>query len=134
MSEFEEKLSSILGDSQAMSQIMALAQNLGAAPQEPPVEEPSPVPVAPAPANSPDLSGLLGSLDQIDPHLLQTGMQLFSELSAQDDKKAALLLALRPFLSPQRQSKVDRAVQIARMTRLLRVAFRLFQGKEADDV
>ncbi len=31
MAEFEEKLSSILGDQNAMSQIMALAQSLSAA-------------------------------------------------------------------------------------------------------
>lgn len=63
-------------------------------------------------------------------------MTLLSEYSAQDDKKAALLSALKPFLKPERQEKIDQAVRIARLTRVVRAAFSLFRdrGEEEDDV
>lgn len=135
MSEFDEKLSSLLGNPDAMAQIMSLAQNLGGGGPSAPPEELPPVPdPPPLPSTQPDLSGLFRSLEQVDPRILQSGMQLLSEFSARDDEKTALLLSLKPFLSQQRRDKVDRAVQIARMTRLLRVAFRLFQGKGGSDV
>ena len=131
MSEFEDKLGAILSDSNAMSQIMALAQSLGGSPSVP--EEPSPPPPPPAniPASPPDLSGLLGSLD---PKMIQTGMQLLSEFSSGEDQRAALLLALKPFLKEERRAKIDRAVQIAQLSRVLRVAFQLFRGKGEADV
>ena len=130
MSEFEDKLGAILSDSNAMSQIMALAQSLGGGTPAP--EEPVPAPPpAVVPAPPPDLSGLLGSLD---PQTLQTGMQLFSEFSNGEDQRTALLLALKPFLKEERSAKIDRAVQIARLSRILRVAFRLFRGKEEENV
>ena len=131
MSEFEDKLGAILSDSNAMSQIMALAQSLGSSPPAP--EEPSPAPPPPAniPASPPDLSGLLGSLD---PKMIQTGMQLLSEFSSGEDQRAALLLALKPFLKEERRAKIDRAVQIAQLSRVLRVAFQLFRGKGEADV
>ena len=59
-----------------------------------------------------------------------------SEYSAQDDKKTALLAALKPFLKPERQEKMDQAVRIARLTRVIRTALRMFRdrGEEEDDV
>ena len=125
MSEFEEKLGAILANPDAMSQIMALAQSLGGGSAE--EAQPLSAPPAPAPGSSlPDLSGLLGGLD---PQTLQTGMQLLSECSAGEDERAALLLALKPFLKEERRAKIDRAVQIAQLSRILRVAFHLFRGK-----
>ena len=139
MSEFDEKLGAILGNPEAMSQIMALAQSLGGSQgtQAQPSSSPSPPPASPAvqaPAEGADPSALFGMLGDLDPALIQTGMHLFSELSRQDDERSALLLALRPFLKPDRRAKLDRAVQIARLSRVLRVAFQLFKGKGAADV
>lgn len=134
MSEFDDKLGAILGNPEAMSQIMALAQSLGGSPGAPaqPSSSPSPPPASPAvqaPAEGTDPSALFGMLGDLDPALIQAGTRLLSELSRQDDARAALLLALRPFLNPDRRAKLDRAAQIARLSRVLRVAFRLFKGK-----
>lgn len=141
MSEFEDKLGAILGDQNAMAQIMALAQSLGGRQESaPPAATPlaAPSPPAPAatqpPAELPDPSGMFGMLGDLDPALIQTGMKLFSEFSGSEDEKTALLLALKPFLKEERYAKVDRAVQIARLSRLLRVAFQLFKGRGAKDV
>lgn len=138
MSEFDDKLGAILGNPEAMSQIMALAQSLGGSqstPTQPSAPSPpSASPAVQAPMEGADPSALFGMLGDLDPALIQTGIRLFSELSRQDDERTALLLALRPFLKPERCAKLDRAVQIARLSRVLRVAFQLFKGKGANDV
>ena len=131
MSEFEDKLGAILSDSNAMSQIMALAQSLGSGTPAPEESVPATPPPVTVPASPTDLSGLLGSLD---PQMLQAGMQLLSEFSNGEDQRAALLLALKPFLKEDRRTKIDRAVQIAQLSRVLRVAFQLFRGKGEEHV
>lgn len=116
MAEFEEKLNSILGDQNAMSQIMALAQSLSGAGSPPAAETPHPEPVAAPPA---DMS--LG-LNQVDPRLLQLGGHILKEYQRGEDKNTALLLALKPFLRQERYAKVDQAIQLARLARVVRVA------------
>ena len=93
MSEFEEKLGAILGDAQAMDQIMALAQSLsgrsggetGAAAAS--VE--GDIPDCPLPAGEPG-------------------------------RDARLLSALRPYLKPERQVKIDRTLEMLSMIRMIR--------------
>lgn len=116
MAEFEEKLNSILGDQNAMSQIMALAQSLSGAGGPPAAEKPNPEPAAAPPA---DMS--LG-LNQVDPRLLQLGGRILKEYQRGEDKNTALLLALKPFLRQERYAKVDQAIQLARLARVVRVA------------
>ena len=131
MAQLEEQLNQILGNPQAMEQIMALAQSLSGKQEEErqPEEETQP------PAEN-DPPSPLSALDGLDPRLLRMGMGLLSEYSAQDDKKTALLAALKPFLKPERQEKMDQAVRIARLTRVIRTALRMFRdhGEEEDDV
>ena len=116
MAEFEEKLNSILGDQNAMSQIMALAQSLSGAGSPPAAETPHPEHAAAPPA---DMS--LG-LNQVDPRLLQLGGRILKEYQRGEDKNTALLLALKPFLRQERYAKVDQAIQLARLARVVRVA------------
>lgn len=131
MAQLEEQLNQILGNPQAMEQIMSLAQSLSGKQEEErqPEEETQP------PAEN-DPPSPLSALDGLDPRLLRMGMGLLSEYSAQDDKKTALLAALKPFLKPERQEKMDQAVRIARLTRVIRTALRMFRdrGEEEDDV
>ena len=102
---------------------------------EQPAAEPESEPADQPPAES-DTPSPLSALDGLDPRLLRMGMGLLSEYSAQDDKKTALLAALKPFLKPERQEKMDQAVRIARLTRVIRTALRMFRdrGEEEDDV
>ncbi len=132
MSGFEEKLNAILGNQEAMGQIMALAQSLGKQEEtEPQIPEQdgddgyTPVWTQPEENQSPaqhvpDLGSLLGG---VDPQMMQMGMRLLQEYNRDDDRNAALLAALRPFVKEERFSKVDRAVQIARLSRVIRVLF-----------
>ena len=123
MGDFDEKLNSILGNQEAMGQIMALARSLSGDGGESTPREPEPMPlpaVQSAQQDVPvDFSQLLGELD---PGMLQLGMKLLREFNEPDDRNAALLRALRPFLREERRARLDRAMQIARMTHLIRTA------------
>ena len=125
MAEFDEKLNSILANPDAMAQIMQLAQSLSGDSQGPtppppapaPPQQPSPRPPAPPPQGGTDLlSSLAGG---VDPTLLMKLMPLIQELGSQSDSNARqLLYALRPYLKPERQEKVERALQLARLFHL----------------
>lgn len=128
MSGLEDKLNAILGNQEAMGQIMALAQSLGVQEQQNTrtEQEESWVPVEtwgeerePQTQTS-DFGSLLGN---IDPKMMQLGMRLLQEYNRADDRNAALLAALRPFVKAERFAKVDRAIQIARLSRVIRVLF-----------
>ena len=126
---FEEKLNSILNDQQAMGQIMALARSLstgeGAAGTEPEGDGYEPVDVGQGEQELPGAEGL-------DPALLSMGMRLLGEYNRSDSRGEALLQALRPYLKPQRQSKVDRAVSIARLSRVATLLLRSMGGNGGD--
>ena len=92
---------------------------------------PRETPPAPQMPPVPDLSALLG---QLDPSMLRLATGLFQEYQGKNDRNVALLAALRPFLKEDRQTKLDKAMELARMTRLIRVALSTFGGKEGRDV
>lgn len=116
MAEFDEKLNSILSNPDAMSQIMQLAQSLGG---EGPQQSESPPPPAPPPPSGGGgdlLSSLAGGLD---PKLISRFLPLIQELGGQRDSNARnLLYALRPYLKSDRQEKIERALQLARLFHL----------------
>ena len=60
-------------------------------------------------------------LYQVDPRLLQLGGRILKEYQRGEDKNTALLLALKPFLRQERYAKVDQAIQLARLARVVRV-------------
>ena len=122
MGDLEEKLDRILNDPQAMSQIMSLAQALGAS---------SPLPDAqptPQPPSATD-----GGF-QLDPRLLTGIASLLSQYNQAGDQKVALLLALKPFLKEQRHAKLEQAIQITKISRIARMALDLFRAEEDDHV
>lgn len=120
MAEFDDKLNALLSDPGSMARIMELAQNLsgtmsGSAPQQQAAPPPPPPPQA-QPAGGDPLSGLLGG---VDPALLARLLPLAGELNRpQSNQARQLLYALRPYLQPQRQEKVERALQLARLIHL----------------
>ncbi len=144
MSELEDKLSAILGNPQAMGQIMSLAQSRGggkAEPQNAAADEGETASQVPAgqgggpAAPAPDLSALLGSLggggeSGLDPRLLTVASRVMQEYQRDDDGRIALLNALRPYVKQKRYAKLDKAIQIARLSRLIRVALDVFRGEE----
>ena len=128
MAEFDDKLNSLLSNPEAMAQIMQMAQSLSggqaqqvpqAPPQQPsPPPPPPPVQQAASPGGNPlaALSGLTGSMDTA---MLTKLLPLIQELGSQNDSNARqLLYALRPYLKPDRQEKIERALQLARLFHL----------------
>ena len=95
MEDMENKLGAILGNPEMMQKIMSLAQNF---------QQPQPKDPQPAPPPFPDL----------DPGMLQQLMG-FAQQSGIDQQQQALLQALRPYLAQPRLSKLERAMQAARM-------------------
>ena len=136
MAEFEDKLNSILGNQAAMNQIMALARSLSGEQQpappalEPPAEQDTYTSAAEE-AEQPDLSAMLG---QLDPKMLQAGIEIIRQVQSTEDRNTALLRSLRPFLREEKQARLDRAMQIARMTKLIRAALGALGGKEGERV
>ena len=131
MAEFDDKLNSILSNPDAMSQIMQLAQSLGgggqsdAAPPDqsgqqgpawtPPAQQSAPPPQG---GGGDLLSSLMGG-GGLDPKLLGRLLPLIQELGGQRESNARnLLYALRPYLRSDRQDKVERALQLARLFHL----------------
>ena len=123
MAEFDEKLNSLLSNPEAMAQIMQMAQSLSSGQAQQPVQQPPQRPVQPPPMQPPSggdifssLSGLTGGMD---PAMLTKLLPLIQELGSQNDSNARqLLYALRPYLKPDRQEKIERALQLARLFHL----------------
>ena len=125
MSEFDDKLNALLSDPGKMAQIMQMAQSISGGEESssggsPPPSAPQPpqqaAPHQPPPSGTDLLSYLGGGLD---PKLLMRLLPLIQELGGQQDSNArALLYALRPYLKPERQEKVERALQLARLFHL----------------
>lgn len=132
LSEFEDKLQSILGNPEAMDQIMSIARSLtgNTSAQDVPDSsvETSPAPFQPTPCNNESFDLLNG----VDPRILQLGMRLLSEYNNDNNNTVALLIALQPFLREERHAKVDKAIQIAKLSRLIRIALESFR-KGGDD-
>lgn len=128
MDDFEEKLNSILSSPEAMGQIMALANSISGQPgaEGAPEEEPPPT-AKPAPAASGG-DNPLSFLQNLDPSMIQKIMALYGEYNRSNDEKTALLQAMKPFLREERRAKLDKAVQIARVSRVIRVALQQFKG------
>lgn len=103
MDDLNAKLSSILSDPEAMKEIAALASSLGI--DAPGVHKaPEPPPAAP-----PDQGAL---------NMVTSLMPMLGTLRADDDT-TRLLDAIRPFLSEERQKKLDQAKKLIRMMRLM---------------
>ena len=125
MNGLEETLNAILSDPNTIAQVANLAQSLhlgGAFGQEDSHHEPPcpPAQAASPPAEAGDLLGLGDMLGQIDPSMISRMLPLVRELTASDctDERMALLMALRPFLKPERREKIERAVKTARLLRV----------------
>ena len=114
MDDFEEKLNTILSSPETMEQIMAIAGSLGGAMGGGPDGE----------------SEQQGGDDPLDPGLLFKLLPLLQEYQSDSGEKQALLRAMKPFLRPESQTKLDKAVQITRLTRVLRAGMKLFRGDE----
>ena len=128
MSEFDEKLNALLSDPDRMAQIMHMAQTLSGTAA--PTQQESPPPPPPQPQAAPAFNGdILSSLTGgLDPKLLMRLLPVIQELGSDSSSGArTLLYALRPYLKQERQARIERALQLAK---LLHIGKKLFTGWE----
>ena len=130
MGEFEDQLNAVLSDTAAMEQIMALAQSLGAGKSQ---SAPDDHREESQPTEPQQGDGLFNGLSGIDPKMLQIGMELFQEYQREDDRNTVLLEALRPFLRKERQKRLDKAIQLARISRVVRKAYQTMKEKGGEE-
>ncbi len=101
MDDMEQKLNSILGNPQMMSQLMTMAQSLGNNSSESGQEDVQQANSSPLP------EGLdLGMLQKV------AGLAQKSNI---DRNQQALLTALRPYLSKERISKLEKAMRASKI-------------------
>ena len=114
-------LNQVMANPQAMEQMMSLAKRLGLqggqnpgspSPQPPPQNRPAPPQNRPAPPQQSQPS------PGPDPMQLMQSLLKLSQQGGGDERQIALFQALKPFVSRDRAEKLDRAIQIARISRL----------------
>ena len=111
--DFEDKLNQLLSDPDSMAKIMSLAQSLG---REQSAPSPPPAPPRPQPPPPPDDAFVKGIL------------RLMQQAQHTDKRQEALLCALKPYLAPERQAKIDEALRIAKLSQLAGLAFKNYGG------
>lgn len=119
MDDLSEKLDRLLGSEDGMKRIGELMGALGGAP---PAAAPASPPSASPPAAPPALP---------DMGMLLKLLPLLTQLS-QEDENAALLHALRPHLTDERQKRLDEAGQLLKLARMLPLLTELKKGEDAD--
>lgn len=111
MDDVAAKLSELLGSPGAMEKLKGLAGLLGGAASEPAADLPPPPP-------EPDNSGAPLGLDTDALQMITKIAPLLSSFRQEDDS-TRLLHALRPMLSPERQKKLDEAIKLLQLMRML---------------
>ena len=120
MAELDEKLNALLSDPDSMAQVMQLARQLSGSPggaAEPPAGD--------RPAAPPPLP------DGLDPQLLGRLLPLLQAYRQGNSQTMQLLMALRPFLKPEKREKVERA---ARLSRLIHIGKQFLLEREDSHV
>lgn len=104
MDEMESKLGAILGNPDMMAQIMSMAQKLGGN-------------SAPAPPPPPPQTAMPSLPDGLDMGMLMklAGMANSANI---DQNQKGLLIALRPYLVPERISKLEKAMRAAKLANI----------------
>ncbi len=102
MAGLEEQLNAILSNPDSMAQVMELAQKLSGGEKD----------------GASDAASTAAAPGGIDPQILGKLAPLLQAYQSGNSQSMQLLLALRPFLKPEKQAKVERAVQLSRMIRV----------------
>ncbi len=113
MDDLQSKISAIFSSPESMEQIRNLAQSLAGG------EQPQNAAPVFQRQDEPSL--------QMDPRIMQVMTRAMSEFS-KPSEASALLGALRPYLSQERISKVDRAMNIARLAKIAKTIIPEFGG------
>ena len=127
MDQFEEKLNAILSSPETMEQISAIANSLNLGTDNHTADGDTQTAPEGQNQSTPELSGLGSLLGGLDPAMLARLAPLVREYQSGSDEKQALLDALKPFLRRESQEKIDKAIRITRLSRVIRASMTLFR-------
>lgn len=134
MSELEDRINSILGNSEEMEKIMKLAsQFMGGNSVEKEEQGPEKSGQGGASGGSSDggqgLGGLggLGSLGGIDAEMFSKIGRIMSKIQG-GNEKTELLRAMGPYLKQERREKMEKAIRFARIAKVAGAALREYGG------
>lgn len=116
MDDLEQKIQSVLSDPEQMQQVLNMARALGVSIPE--SEEPKArgQETPPPEQNIPPQAGVDALSEPVS--------QLLQQAGKLEKRQENLLNALKPFLKPNRREKIDRAMQVARLSHLAGYALR----------
>ena len=130
MSELEDKINGILGDPVQMEKIAGLAKSLmgGSDSGSDTAEK------AKSAGGGLDslMQSLGGSDSAIDPAMLARLSRALSSGAGEKKQERALLEAMKPYLSEKRRSKMDKAIKLARLASIARIAMGEMGGDSSD--
>ncbi len=105
-----DKIEEILNSPEALGKVLDMAQSLMGGKEE--------APASPAP----------DALNGLDPAILQTLGNVMQEFNRDDDRRFQFLNSLRPYMGEGNGVHIDKAVQIMRLSRVIRHLFNNFGG------
>ncbi len=109
MADIQDKLNQILNNPDALKQVQSLGEQLGL------TSAPKPQPPAPEPVRTPSSEGMANE----DMLKLMTRVAPLMSSFKKEDNTTRLLHALRPFLSIDRQQKLDKAEKMIKIINLM---------------
>ena len=116
MDDLEQKIQSVLSDPEQMQQVLNMARALGVSipeSEEPKAREQE---TSQPEQNIPPQAGVDALPEPVS--------QLLQQAGKLEKRQENLLNALKPFLKPNRREKIDRAMQVARLSHLAGYALR----------
>ncbi|MDL2287826.1 hypothetical protein LJC32_00400 [Oscillospiraceae bacterium OttesenSCG-928-F05] len=133
MGELEDKIQNLLSSPDGLDQVLSLARTLTGGGAEPEDAPPAPAFKPPDPQTAQTETPLTGGgsdlslFSQIDPKILTAAMRVMGQYTSDDDR-ISLLYALKPHLRDDRSDRLERAVQIVRLSKTIRSALEAFGG------
>ena len=130
MSELEDKINGILGDPAQMEKIAGLAKSLmGGSDGGSEIAEKT---KSAGGGLDSLLQSLGGSDSAIDPAMLARLSRALSSGAGEKKQERALLEAMKPYLSEKRRSTMDKAIKLARLASIARIAMGEMGGDGSD--
>lgn len=116
-------LESVLSDPEKMEKVAAMAKNLfgQAGPGSEAAQPDGSGPASTAPQNA-------GGPPAGDTALLSALSKAFAGGNVGKSRSTALLMAMRPYMKPEKQAKLDKAMQIARMASIAGLVMKEYGG------
>lgn len=116
MDDLEQKIQSVLSDPEQMQQVLNMARALGVSIPESGEHKAREQETPPPEQDIPPQAGVDALSEPVS--------QLLQQAGKLEKRQENLLNALKPFLKPNRREKIDRAMQVARLSHLAGYALR----------